>query len=1041
MKKICFFLLISSTVLWAQQINIPRVEQMPNMPQPYEMRNWKQVTMGYDSLVFDLTRTGDYLPLIWINNNTVNYPSHNSFGLHTVVGTPYPSNAEAINALPAVISATLVGIDKSDQNGHNWVLGCEEWFNRRPAENVYLNNFVSSSGDDFWYHTMPNVFFYQLYDLYPETGDFKYQFTSVANQWLTAVKKMGGSAAPWNKASMNYRGWYLSTMTPYTTGIKEPEAAGAIAWLLYNAYVRTGDVKYRQGAEWAMEFLSDFSSNAAYELQLPYGVYAAARMNAELNTEYEVEKMLNWCFDPTDNVRGWGVTLGTWGDYDCDGLIGEAVDEGYAFAMNGYEMAGALIPMVRYDDRFARSIGKWVLNLANASRLYYTPFLPDSLQDGEAWAKVYDPRGYIAHESMRETEHNWGVSPFATGDAIAGSWGATNFALYGSSHVGIMGGIIDTTNIEGILRLNVCKTDYFQDESFPTYLFYNPHDEDKTIEFDLGWQTVDIYDAVTNQILVSYASGMTNLTIPADDVVLAVYLPVGGTTAYKLNKMLYNEIMVDYNAGLTVENYAPRIKALSTGSPTVMYNESIDIYCTAMDRDDDSLSYSWKIGNENLVSDSSILSWTAPQTDTTLMIYCYVSDGIETVADSIQIEIIESINIAPVINDIVASAGKIDMGDTTLITCIANDTDSDELVYEWSADFGTIIGADSSIYWIAPDTVGYFYTKCMVNDNRGGFDVDSIGIVVSDSSNSGVGDPVAWYPFSSNANDMSGMANHGTVSGATLTEDRFGNVNSAYYFNGTNNNIRVPVSESLNFTDAITVSFWMNAAELYSTRESYPISHGNWENRWKISINPDKKVRWTLKSRDGIKDLDSDVQVTTNTWYHVVGLYDGENFEIYLNGAISNHTSFSGKILTTNIDLMIGQVLPNSKEYNFKGIIDDVRIYNYALSVEDIEALYRVANAIHTDNQNIPENFALMQNYPNPFNPVTTIGYQIPTAGNVRIEIFDLSGKLVETLVSDIKQAGDYSVIWNAQNVSSGIYLYRMQVGNYNSVRKCIRLK
>jgi hypothetical protein len=338
---------------------------MPNLPQPYLMRDWKSVAMGYDSLVFDLnlTDTYGYLPLVWINNNTVNYPEHSSFGLHTVVGTPYTTNAEAINVIPAVVGATLAGIDKSDQNDHNWVLGCEEFFNRRPEENVYLNGPTAQSGDDWWYAVMPNVFFYQLNDLYPGTGDFDYQFTSVADQWLRAVEAMGGAATPWQKASMNYRGWYLSTMTPHPrTDYKEPESAGSIAWLLYNAYVQTGQVKYRMGAEWSMEFLSDFPNNAAYELQLPYGVYVAARMNAELGTSYDIPKMLNWCFDPVGNERQWGATLGTWGGYDCDGLIGEALYNGYAFVMNGFEMAAALVPMVRYDDRFARAIGKWVLN-------------------------------------------------------------------------------------------------------------------------------------------------------------------------------------------------------------------------------------------------------------------------------------------------------------------------------------------------------------------------------------------------------------------------------------------------------------------------------------------------------------------------------------------------------------------------------------------------------------------------------------------------------------------------------------------------------
>jgi len=110
--KIILGLICSFTAAEAQQININRIELMPNIPSPYEMRDWKKVTAGYDSLVFDLNRTGQYLPLIWINNNTVNYPGHISFGLHTVVGTTSPLSAEAINLIPATTGSSLIGIDK-----------------------------------------------------------------------------------------------------------------------------------------------------------------------------------------------------------------------------------------------------------------------------------------------------------------------------------------------------------------------------------------------------------------------------------------------------------------------------------------------------------------------------------------------------------------------------------------------------------------------------------------------------------------------------------------------------------------------------------------------------------------------------------------------------------------------------------------------------------------------------------------------------------------------------------------------------------------
>ncbi|HBY17919.1 MAG TPA: hypothetical protein DEH00_01955, partial [Candidatus Marinimicrobia bacterium] len=323
----------------------------------------------------------------------------------------------------------------------------------------------------------------------------------------------------------------------------------------------------------------------------------------------------------------------------------------------------------------------------------------------------------------------------------------------------------------------------------------------------------------------------------------------------------------------------------------------------------------------------------------------------------------------------------------------------------------------------------------------GGYDTDSIGIAVRDSSVAQTGDPVAWYPFSGNAQDYSGMNNHGTVYGAVLTANRFSNANCAYSFNGTSHHIRVPNSSSLNFTDAITVSFWMNASELYSSRESYPISHGNWENRWKISIIPDKRIRWTVKTTDGVKDLDSQIKVSTSTWYHVVGLYDGQNFELFINGNLDAHSSFTGTLLTTSIDLMIGQVLPNVTEYNFKGILDDIAIYDYALSLKEITELYAVSSRIHDTSKELPNHVHLAQNYPNPFNPTTTLQFDIPRGGHVKLQIFNINGRLIETLVDEYKAAGSYSHVWNSPNISSGIYVYRLQTDELTLVKKCVKLK
>lgn len=354
------------------QVSIPRIDQMPNLPTPYLMRDWKQVATQYDAFVFDESKTGQFLPIVKLKSSGINYPALQPILLDTYVGTNSTSQAEAINIIPALVGASLLGINKSSQNGIDWTVKAKDFFNKANGQNVYLNGYSTTSGNDWWYDLMPNVFFYQLYSQYPATADFSTQFTTVADQWLRAVQTMGASTTPWTVPQMNYRAFNLSTMTPNGTGVIEPEAAGAISWILYHAWLESGKEEYLTGAQHSMEFLSGLTNNPSYELQLPYGTLVAAKMNAELGTNYDIGKMLNWSFD-RGSLRGWGTIVGTWNGSNVSGLIGEANDTGndYAFALNGFHQAAALVPLVKYDKRFARAIGKWMINLANASRFFF----------------------------------------------------------------------------------------------------------------------------------------------------------------------------------------------------------------------------------------------------------------------------------------------------------------------------------------------------------------------------------------------------------------------------------------------------------------------------------------------------------------------------------------------------------------------------------------------------------------------------------------------------------------------------------------------
>ena len=1012
----------------AQQIVVPRVEAMPNLPQPYEMRDWQRVAVAYDSLVFDLAREGEHLPLVWINESTVNYPDHPSFGLHTVVGTPHPQSAEAINALPALVGATLSGVDKSDFYGRNWVLMAEEWFNRRPEENVYLNHPNATSGSDWWYDTMPNVFFYQAADLYPDADAFGARFdeqlVTVADRWLEAVETMGGSAAPWTIPDMTYRGWVLSTMKPNQQDPAEPEAAGAIAWLLYHAYVETGEMRFRQGAEWAMEYLDGLSSNPSYELQLPYGAYVAARMNAELETSYDVEKLVNWTFD-VGPIRQWGVLLGRWGDYDVHGLVGEAGANGYAFAMNTFEQVGALVPLVRYDDRFARAIGKWVLNAANASRLFYTEFLPDSLQDSDAWAHEYDPQSVIAHEALRQFK--FGRSPYATGDAVDGGWGATNLALYGSSHVGIFGGIIDTTNVPGILRLDATKTDYFQRGTPATYVLYNPHEAARIVELPLGPGSYDVYDAVSNTYLTQGASGAASIEVLPDDVVLAVLIPQAAAITYDRGRMLAGGLVVDYRSAMPADHPAPRVKGLGLegdapgGLPMVSVRpgETRRVHCTA----ENAVEFVWTATAGTIEGEGAIVEWAAPTEEGDAAITCTVrnSSG-DGASETLDVRVASP---SAHVIAVTAHPRKVDLGGTTTVTCTAENAET----YLWSADAGTLTGSGSQVTWHAPAVDGEYRVVCRVDADAS--DDMSVEIIVRDFSAGGAGDLVAFYRLDGSAEDASGFDHDGAVAGAVPTPDYEGGEGRAFRFDGVDDAIRIPNSDRLNFRDGITIAFWMRA-DRHFDREAYPLSHGNWERRWKVSLT-DERLRWTVKTDQGVNDLDSETPIATGVWYHAVVRYDGRDIEIYLDGALDAIGGHSGRLLTTDVDLMLGQVLPGNTQYNFAGALDDVRIFDHALSTDDVLALY--AAVVDTEAPDaLPTSLRIHPPFPNPFGDAATIRFETPAPGRVFIHIYDMLGRRVHTLAESERGAGLHALTWDGRTAdgaqaAAGPYLIELFAG------------
>ena len=98
------------------------------------------------------------------------------------------------------------------------------------------------------------------------------------------------------------------------------------------------------------------------------------------------------------------------------------------------------------------------------------------------------------------------------------------------------------------------------------------------------------------------------------------------------------------------------------------------------------------------------------------------------------------------------------------------------------------------------------------------------------------------------------------------------------------------------------------------------------------------------------------------------------------------------------------------------------------------------------DENELPSEYTLGQNYPNPFNPSTVIGYDLPSRSDVRIDIYNVLGQSVRTLVSEAQSAGKHTAEWdgrdaNGHSVASGVYLYRLQAGGFVQTKKMVLAK
>ena len=205
---------------------------------------------------------------------------------------------------------------------------------------------------------------------------------------------------------------------------------------------------------------------------------------------------------------------------------------------------------------------------------------------------------------------------------------------------------------------------------------------------------------------------------------------------------------------------------------------------------------------------------------------------------------------------------------------------------------------------------------------------------------------VAYYPFNGNANDESGNGNNGTVNGATLTTDRFGNVGKAYSFDGVNNNI---VLNQPFLTGKFSLSVWLKVS---STQTGYHGSifsngllHGNWGNGFHAYIEPNNEYLYFDKFPRAVGyGASQSINLSDNSFHNFVFVWNGltgvNSAKIYKDGILIAIGDFPSNVINSTGNLMCGFATDGGVNFPFKGIMDDIRIYNRALTSDEVTQLY-----------------------------------------------------------------------------------------------------
>ncbi len=496
------------------------------MPEDYRWFDYEAAALAYDDLVFGEQSGAAYFPLLWQDS------TNDTFGFAAYVGdgrTGRDGGQEAVATVAAVLSATLLGVDKSSQDGNNYVSQLHAYFSRE--DGVVLNNpGGSSEGASMWYMLYPAILFTQVSAHYPKEEQIREDALATVESWYEAYRIMEETG------TFDYTGFNFRTMQPYENGVwKEPDCAAGIAVLMQLGYELTGKGEYAEAAADCLDYLDGFDGSPLYEVLLYFAPSLAARMNARQGSNYDIDNLLADVLNGSSIPRGgWGSISGSWGEYPMNGLMGSTTDGGgYAFSMNTFAGGYALADLAKYDTRYARAMGIWYLNAAAAARYFFpgeTAAEKQSSTGNEAAMEIIGISGKaVPFEGIRKSSNS--QTPWVGGDPTVYGWAETDLSLYSGAHTGMFAAVVEPTDVEAVLRIH-CDAAAAAEQDYATCLLYNPHSQTRQVTYTLPEGKWDLFESVSKQVLSEGAEGSAVVELEPEEAVVIVELPAGTQIAH-----------------------------------------------------------------------------------------------------------------------------------------------------------------------------------------------------------------------------------------------------------------------------------------------------------------------------------------------------------------------------------------------------------------------------------------------------------------------------------------------------------------------------